>query len=188
MRSFAQLRSYLLGLVRRAAAPTLAQADAGPFPSLQHASGDRSTTLVDFSGDRVLQTVSVNNSAVWVRATSAISGGVATVSAAGDDAAVGLDLASKSTDPVRLLVNGSAVVTAAATSVTLAQPLALGAAADASALVTLASTTQGLLLPRMTGAERDAIAAPATGLLIYNTTTNKLNFRAAAAWEAVTSA
>lgn len=57
-----------------------------------------------------------------------------------------------------------------------------------SALLELVSTTQGLLLPRMTEAERDAIGTPATGLLIYNTTTNKLNFRAAAAWEAVTSA
>ena len=59
---------------------------------------------------------------------------------------------------------------------------------DASALLELVSTTRGLLLPRMTTGERDAIAGPASGLLIYNTSTNKLNFRAAAAWEAVTSA
>jgi hypothetical protein len=60
-------------------------------------------------------------------------------------------------------------------------------APDASAALEITSTTQGLLLPRMTTVQRDAIAAPASGLLIYNTTTNKLNFRAAAAWEVVTS-
>ena len=35
------------------------------------------------------------------------------------------------------------------------------------------STTQGALLPRMTTTQRDAIGTPATGLEIYNTTTNR---------------
>ncbi len=60
--------------------------------------------------------------------------------------------------------------------------------ADASALLELESTTQGLLPPRMTEAQRDAISSPAAGLLIYNTTTHKLNLRVAAAWEVITSA
>lgn len=51
----------------------------------------------------------------------------------------------------------------------------------------LASTTTAPVMTKMTGTQRDAIAAPVAGMLIYNTTTNKLNFRAAAAWEAVTS-
>jgi hypothetical protein len=59
---------------------------------------------------------------------------------------------------------------------------------NASAKLQVDSTTQGFLPPRMTTTERDAIASPAAGLVIYNTTTNKLNVRAAAAWEAVTSA
>jgi hypothetical protein len=58
----------------------------------------------------------------------------------------------------------------------------------ASALVEMVSTTQGLLLPRMTEAQRDLIATPAAGLLIYNTTSNKLDIRVAAAWEEITSA
>lgn len=66
---------------------------------------------------------------------------------------------------------------------------ALGAASlSADAILACTSTTQGVLLPRMTTTQRDAISSPTAGLLIYNTTTNKLNFRAAAAWEAVTSA
>ena len=64
----------------------------------------------------------------------------------------------------------------------------VGGAAAASAALTVTSTTQGLLFPRMTEAQRDAIAAPAAGLVIYNTTTNKLNLRVAAAWEVITSA
>lgn len=48
----------------------------------------------------------------------------------------------------------------------------------------------GNILPRMTTAERDALAAgdKFKGLVIYNTTTNKINQYTGAAWEAVTSA
>jgi len=60
-------------------------------------------------------------------------------------------------------------------------------AADASAILELESTTKGLLLPRLTTVQRDAIASAAEGLLIYNTTTNKLNFYNGSSWEAVTS-
>ena len=47
---------------------------------------------------------------------------------------------------------------------------------------------QGVWPPRYTTAARDALVNPSTGLVIYNTTTNKLNVRVAAAWEAITSA
>jgi hypothetical protein len=45
---------------------------------------------------------------------------------------------------------------------------------SASALLDITSTEKGFLLPRMTTVQRDAIVAPANGLLIYNTTTNRL--------------
>jgi hypothetical protein len=48
------------------------------------------------------------------------------------------------------------------------------ASPNASAILDVASTTQGLLLPRMTSTQRDAISSPAAGLLIYNTTTTKV--------------
>lgn len=52
-----------------------------------------------------------------------------------------------------------------------------GAAPHASALLdidvsALAGTKRGLLIPRMTSVERSAIPAPATGLLVFDTTTN----------------
>jgi len=45
----------------------------------------------------------------------------------------------------------------------------------ATALLDLTSTGKGVLLPRMTTTQRNAIASPATGLTIYNTTTNSID-------------
>lgn len=53
---------------------------------------------------------------------------------------------------------------------------------EASAILALNSTSKGLLFPRMTTTQRNAIATPADGLVIYNTTDNKLQVRAAGAW------
>ena len=45
-----------------------------------------------------------------------------------------------------------------------------------NAALDVTSTTQGFLPPRMTTTQRDAISSPAVGLVIFNTTTNCLNF------------
>ena len=47
---------------------------------------------------------------------------------------------------------------------------------EVSSILDIQSTDKGFLLPRLTTAQRDAISLPATGLLIYNTTTNNFNF------------
>jgi hypothetical protein len=62
--------------------------------------------------------------------------------------------------------------------------LSIGSAANAntSAIIDATSTTKGILFPRMTGTQRDAISSPANGLVIYNTSTDKLQVRAAGAW------
>jgi len=57
---------------------------------------------------------------------------------------------------------------------------------DASAKLQVDSTTQGFLPPRLTTTQRDVISSPAAGLMIYNTTTNKLNVFTTV-WEAITS-
>lgn len=57
---------------------------------------------------------------------------------------------------------------------------------DATSILELRSTTLGFLAPRMTTTQRDAITSPATGLLIYNITTNQLNYYSGSAWQVVT--
>jgi hypothetical protein len=57
----------------------------------------------------------------------------------------------------------------------------------ASSRFTVNSTTQGVLFPRMTTTEKNAIASPATGLVLFDTTLNKLCVRGASAWETITS-
>lgn len=47
---------------------------------------------------------------------------------------------------------------------------------DPSALLELNSSTKGFLLTRLTSAQRDAILQPATGLVIYNLTSNELEY------------
>ena len=49
-----------------------------------------------------------------------------------------------------------------------------GGTQDASAKMQLNSTTEGFLPPRMTTTQKNAIASPATGLVVYDSTTNKL--------------
>jgi uncharacterized protein (TIGR02145 family) len=53
---------------------------------------------------------------------------------------------------------------------------------DASSKLEVNSTTQGFLPPRMTTAQRNAIVNPALGLVIFNTTTNCLNFFIGSGW------
>jgi hypothetical protein len=54
--------------------------------------------------------------------------------------------------------------------------------AQSSALLQVDSTTKGVLFPRMTTILRDAISSPANGLVLYNTTTNKLQCYNGSTW------
>jgi hypothetical protein len=61
-----------------------------------------------------------------------------------------------------------------------------GSSADPSAMLEVESTTKGFLPPRMTQEQRDAIVSPAAGLMIYNTTTNLIDFFNAVKWNTLT--
>jgi hypothetical protein len=56
----------------------------------------------------------------------------------------------------------------------------------ASSKLTVTSTTQGFLPPRMTNTQKLAIASPAAGLVVYDTTLNKLCVYTTT-WETITS-
>jgi hypothetical protein len=59
-------------------------------------------------------------------------------------------------------------------------------AVNASAILQADSTTQGFLPPRMTTTQKNAISSPAAGLVVYDTTLNKLCVYTTA-WETITS-
>ncbi|MBK9335833.1 MAG: hypothetical protein IPM98_04330 [Lewinellaceae bacterium] len=55
-------------------------------------------------------------------------------------------------------------------------------AADPSAMLDVKSSIRGVLVPRMSTAQRTAIAAPATGLLVFDATTTTFWFFNGAIW------
>ncbi len=59
--------------------------------------------------------------------------------------------------------------------------------ADPSAQLDVTSTSKGFLPPRMTTTERDAISSPASGLVIFNTTTNSLEYKSSTGWVSLTA-
>jgi len=64
----------------------------------------------------------------------------------------------------------------------IAQKLSVGTPTAASAITEITSTTKGFLPPRMTTTQKNAIASPATGLVVYDTTLNALNFYNGTSW------
>ena len=52
-----------------------------------------------------------------------------------------------------------------------------------SAQLDVSSTTRGFLPPRMDSTQRNAIVSPANGLIIYNNSTNRLNFFQQNSWQ-----
>jgi hypothetical protein len=91
--------------------------------------------------------------------------------------------------PIRLVVKGTGTTAmTTAMSVFNTGNVAINTTTDvASSKLTIQSTTQGFLPPRMTTTQRNAIASPAAGLMVYDTTLNKLCVRTASAWETITS-
>ena len=60
-----------------------------------------------------------------------------------------------------------------------------GAAPATSAMLDVSSTTKGLLMPRMTTAQRTAIVSPATGLTVYDLTTQGIWFYDGIQWKTI---
>ena len=60
-----------------------------------------------------------------------------------------------------------------------------GVPSETTAVLSVISTTQGFLPPRMTTTQQNAISSPASGLMLYNTSTNKLMVYNGSAWTAL---
>ncbi len=61
-----------------------------------------------------------------------------------------------------------------------------GNAPDQSSIFEVQSTNKGLLIPRLSDANRNSLS-PVQGLILYNTTTNKLNYWSSTTWQEVLS-
>ncbi|MCT4600220.1 MAG: phage tail protein, partial [Marinifilaceae bacterium] len=61
----------------------------------------------------------------------------------------------------------------------------IGGVQDASSALTVSSNSKGVLISRMTTAQRNVIVTPATGLMIYNTTTNSFNYYNGTSWDEI---
>lgn len=63
-----------------------------------------------------------------------------------------------------------------------------GSSPDNSAMLDVKSASKGVLFPRMSGTQRDQIASPATGLIIFNSTSNAYEYYTGALWVKLGSA
>lgn len=81
-----------------------------------------------------------------------------------------------------ITLNGDVWITS---SLDVLNRVSAGGSTHSSAIMSATSTTQGFLPPRMTNAQMTAIATPAAGLVVYDTTNNKLNYYNGTAWTAL---
>jgi len=88
-----------------------------------------------------------------------------------------------------LRVNAGATALEYSSTLSASSGIAAGTTSDpaASAILEAQSTTKGFLMPRMTNTQRDAISSPATGLMIYNTTTGSLESYNGTRWQRETA-
>lgn len=92
--------------------------------------------------------------------------------------------------PVNTVRYGAIVLTILCVHESFAQGVGISESSftpDPTAILELKSTLRGLLPPRMTVTQRDIITSPATGLAVYNTTTNRLNLFDGTSWNPVTA-
>ena len=96
---------------------------------------------------------------------------------------------SKKTDSMKKIITlllATVATFAGTTQQANAQGMAVntsGAAANTSAMLDVSSTSKGMLIPRL--ATPSSISSPATGLMVYNTTTNQFNYWNGSAWTAI---
>jgi len=130
-----------------------------------------------------LETVPSNTAITLARSKLIISNNASQPAGGGTG---GIDIQSTANTPIVFSNQAYSATTVTNALVIKNNQVAINVAdANASAQLDVTSTTRGFLPPRMTTAQRDLIATPAEGLVIYNTTTQVLNFYNGAVWAAV---
>lgn len=81
------------------------------------------------------------------------------------------------------LGNGSVTNVNTSGTITTSGSVGIGTTSlNSAAALEIVSTTKGLLLPRLTTAQRDTIGSPVAGLILYNTSDNKVQTYTGSAW------
>jgi hypothetical protein len=63
--------------------------------------------------------------------------------------------------------------------------VSIGGNSNTSSAFEVNSTSKGLLAPRLTETQRNAISSPATGLLVFNTTSGSFNYYTGSSWSEI---
>jgi len=111
-----------------------------------------------------------NNPGIYFTVNEATT--VSTIDATASTSGI-LALATSGVEKMRILNNGNV-------GIGTISPVA-------SAILDISTTTKGFLPPRMTTAQINAISSPANGLMVYNTTLNKLCVYENGTWKQVTT-
>jgi hypothetical protein len=160
------INSAIIGTAATFNATTYTYASGAAAPHVAALGLPVVNTIVTLTGAQVLTNKTLTSPTI-----AAINGGIA----ANDDITIqGTTNVTRVTSYVSLQPNGGSV------GIGNASP-------DASALLDMTSITQGFLPPRMTDTQRDSILSPAHGLIIFNITTNRINYYNGSSWHAVSS-
>jgi hypothetical protein len=131
------------------------------------------------AGLELKSSTTANTGLSLIHYNSNAGGSIAGVSLAGTSTILsninnsgGLLIGSSNNAPFLIATNNLRRIT-----ITQTGSMAIGNAnPNTSAQLDIQGTAGGLLIPRLTTAQRNAVATPANGLMIYNTTTNSLNY------------
>jgi hypothetical protein len=87
-----------------------------------------------------------------------------------------------------VLRGADGLMTIASPKITITGSVGIGTSSpSASSILDAQSTTKGVRMPNMTTAQKNAIVSPAAGLMVFDTTLNKLCVYTGAAWQTITS-
>jgi hypothetical protein len=143
-------------------------------------------------------TTGVSNCFFGINAGRFIADGTTSLTIANDSVFIGANTRANANSQTNQIVIGQTAIGLGSNTTVLGNTsttfgrwygsLLLGTTTNAaSSILTMESTTQGFLPPRMTTTQRNAIASPATGLVVYDNTLNKLSVFTGLVWETVTS-